>query len=362
MKETNRDGKSDISPLFPLIEHERALRELWLSHPDIIRPEEFLGNHAFREIFSLLVPDIGEDEFDELKESFYFQDREDVTVHRHDRYTPPFLHTHEFIEVIYVINGTCLHRVSEETFRMSAGDLCILAPSAKHGISAFSDEDIIFNILLRKSTFEEAFFDLLSDENIISDFFSRMLYHSQSRPYLYFQTEDDREIRELSLRILEETQADRKYKNRLLSLKIREFFVLLLRNHETDVVSPKADAADKTSVAILHYIQTHYQTVTLSELSGLFHYSERQIQRIVADATGRSFKENIQTLKVQEAKRILRNPGLTIADAAERLGYSDTASFRRAFKKYAGVLPGEYRRRQQQNSEQKGIQSPEIKF
>ena len=34
---------------------------------------------------------------------------------------------------------------------------------------------------------------------------------------------------------------------------------------------------------------------------------------------------------------------LTVAEASQRLGYSDVRAFRRAFKRWAGVVPGTVR-------------------
>jgi len=37
------------------------------------------------------------------------------------------------------------------------------------------------------------------------------------------------------------------------------------------------------------------------------------------------------------------NPGLTLEDVAQQVGFSETSTFHRAFKKMDGVTPGLYR-------------------
>lgn len=49
-------------------------------------------------------------------------------------------------------------------------------------------------------------------------------------------------------------------------------------------------------------------------------------------------------LKMQEALRLLRNPMLRIGDIAAGTGYADQFIFSKAFKKYYGVSPAEYRK------------------
>lgn len=48
--------------------------------------------------------------------------------------------------------------------------------------------------------------------------------------------------------------------------------------------------------------------------------------------------------RMQLALRALEAPGISIAEAAVEVGYNSEAAFNRAFKKYVGVPPGEWRR------------------
>lgn len=72
-----------------------------------------------------------------------------------------------------------------------------MAPDVTHSLSAFHDEDIIMNILIRKSTFEQSFFGLLEGDTILSDFFKRTFYQTSEIPYLLFHTGEDSVLSEL---------------------------------------------------------------------------------------------------------------------------------------------------------------------
>lgn len=228
---------------------------------------------------------------------------------------------------------------------MQAGDICIIAPSTQHAISVFSDECIVINILLRTSTFETAFFGILADSGVLSDFFMRTLYHSKTHPYLFFRTDKDQEVLDYVLYAYQEFLDNHQYKERFLNNIISAFFIILLRNHGSSVCIPEIDTQgnDENVIFILKYIQENYCTVTLKELAHFFHYSERQLQRIIKSSTGSSFSENIQKLKMRQAVRLLSNPDLSIAAVAEELGYQDTGNFRHIFRKYYGMTPFEYR-------------------
>ena len=94
------------------------------------------------------------------------------------------------------------------------------------------------------------------------------------------------------------------------------------------------------------YAPDHYQSgdilAELLQLSGL---PKRSFDRRFKKATGYSPLEYIQWLRIEEAKQMLELEDRPIEEIAFEVGYSDLASFRRLFRKIAGLTPGEYRRR-----------------
>ncbi len=280
-----------------------------------------------------------------LDEDLFFHRDSDTELYRHLRYLPANWHSHAFFEIVCVVEGCCINYMGEQELSMKKGDVCIIAPETIHALSAFSDDCVVINIILRTSTFEKAFFGVLTNEDVLSDFFSRSLYHSRNRSYLLFRTGGDQEVFDFVLYAYREFHRNHLYRERFLNNIISAFFILLLRNHGSDVSFPEDDKndCDQNVVFILKYIQEHFTAVTMKELSEFFSYSERQLQRIIKSSTGCSFSANIQRLKMRHAARLLKNPGMSVSAVAEELGYQDAGNFRNVFKKYYGVTPGEYR-------------------
>ena len=50
-------------------------------------------------------------------------------------------------------------------------------------------------------------------------------------------------------------------------------------------------------------------------------------------------------LRRDAAIEYLARPDMTLLDIADQLGFSEASTFHRAFKKWTGVAPGEYRQR-----------------
>lgn len=69
------------------------------------------------------------------------------------------------------------------------------------------------------------------------------------------------------------------------------------------------------------------------------------LSRALAEVTGRRTKELITDRRMLEAARMLRFTDSTIREVASRAGFSDQLGFSRAFKRYYGQAPSEYRDR-----------------
>lgn len=279
-----------------------------------------------------------------LEEDLFFRSGFDTEMYRHLRYLPANWHSHSFLEVVCIIEGNCINYIREQQLHMCKGDICIIAPETIHAISAFSDDCIIINIILRTSTFEKVFFGVFSDNDVLSDFFTHTLYHSKTHPYLFFRTNGDPEVFDFIFYAYREFMKNYPYRELFLNNIINALFIILLRNHSSHVTLPETFSSeyDENVVFILKYMQGNYKTITLKKLAEFFNYSERHIQRIIKSSTGANFSSNIQKLKMRQAARLL-DTDMPVSDIANELGYTAPGNFRHMFKKYYGMSPAQYR-------------------
>ena len=70
--------------------------------------------------------------------------------------------------------------------------------------------------------------------------------------------------------------------------------------------------------------------------------SERSLRRQLA-ASGSSFRELIEGVRGESAEKLLRNAGASITEIAFALGFSDSSAFTRAFRRWRGMSPSDYR-------------------
>ena len=271
----------------------------------------------------------------------------DVMIMRSSRYAPAFKHSHSFFEVACVLSGSCENHFTTQILHMNAGDICILSPQTSHAISAFSDDCILYNLMIRSATFEQTFLNSLPQQGILFNFFSRALYAPDSETYIYFKTGNDPQLLTLLQEIIDEFHDQKYYFDVLLNSLLTNFFIKLLRRHEKNVLvpNPTGHKDEQNIIFILRYLTEHYDTITLKELSQFFNYSERQMARILHEYTGKSFTLLIQNIKLTKACELLKNPELSIQDIIDAVGYSNVNHFYRLFRKQYQITPADYRKK-----------------
>lgn len=266
-----------------------------------------------------------------------------VITMKHYRFTPEFNHKHKFFEMSYVYSGCFKQNISGDEITFNEGDICILSPNVEHSLGIF-DDTIVINFLIRRSTFNDTFLEVLSEENILSSFFTKILYTNNYNNYIIFRTNNNTNIRKILCDIIIEDIENKKYSNKILDNFIMILFANLLRNNIIKIELPQELQKTNAQLAsILSYIQGNYKTVTLEDLSKNFHFSIPYLSKLIKTTTGHTFKEMIQTLKLNKAIELLSSTDLKICDISETIGYENNTHFIRTFKKIYGVSPNLYR-------------------
>lgn len=111
----------------------------------------------------------------------------------------------------------------------------------------------------------------------------------------------------------------------------------LEKKHEETKVRPIRQAKQ--------YIQNHFsEQITMEEVSGVVGLSSAYFSVLFKKAEGEGFAKYLINLRVEEAKRLLRESNLPTAEICRRVGYNDLKHFTHTFEKATGVKPATYRK------------------
>lgn len=84
--------------------------------------------------------------------------------------------------------------------------------------------------------------------------------------------------------------------------------------------------------------------LNISSVSQMFDLSPRSLQRALR-AEGITFSDALDHWRLTRAVVLLDDPGLTVIEISQRLGYRHASHFIRAFRRWTGTTPQTYRDR-----------------
>jgi AraC-like DNA-binding protein/mannose-6-phosphate isomerase-like protein (cupin superfamily) len=295
---------------------------------------------------NLLIPEKPETIPLQFEDTFFFDMKDDksIEVLKHNRFSPPIHHSHTFFELFYVYNGTCKQNINQRNITLQTGDICIVPPGVTHNIEVF-DESIVINVLMRKSTLHNIFFNFLRIPNILSAFFLNNIYSKNGTDFIIFHTGNDTELKEKFIYMLWESINKNIYYYQMISNTIMLIFGLLIRNYETSVDMPTfTHKADVQRFALLQFIQDNFANINLDDVAERFHYTPEYTSKLIKSTTGMTFTQILQQVRIERAQILLQDTNLSIANIGNQIGYETTEHFIRTFKKVNHVTPAEYRR------------------
>ncbi len=95
---------------------------------------------------------------------------------------------------------------------------------------------------------------------------------------------------------------------------------------------------------VVDWLHIHYlEKIVLEDITKQFNTNKTTLNQKFKAVMGITVMEYIISLRMQIACSLLRKTYLSVREIMERSGYRDDAHFLRAFKKFAGCTPTEYR-------------------
>lgn len=254
-------------------------------------------------------------------------------------------HTHDFFELIYVSRGHCIQKIGDTRRDLYEGDMCLLNPYTQHVVDTSDPSDLMFNIMMKPSLFQDGYLGLISSDDFVSNFFVSSLFNvAKQQSYLYFPRKDNSAainlVQSLIIELHEQNMLYQRVSKNYLSILLSE----LARNWQINVDQEASSLMENTSLTtILQYINEHKQDVTLTSVAEEFHYHPKYLSSLIKKYTDKSFSEIVQDAKMQEICFHLKNTNISIDELSKSMGYYDRSYFNRAFKKRFQMSPSQYR-------------------
>lgn len=97
-------------------------------------------------------------------------------------------------------------------------------------------------------------------------------------------------------------------------------------------------------VKALEFIDRSYsRDISVGDIAEHLNLNDKYFSRLFKERTGRTIMQHLSDLRMEKAEELLRGTDLTIREIGEMVGFGESRSFIRHFKKSYGTTPGEYR-------------------
>jgi len=273
--------------------------------------------------------------------SYFHQTIKSIYINQSQNHTACMVeqHYHNSYELYYLLDGQRNYFIKDRIYSIKKGALIFIGMNELHRTT---DADVSFynRILIN---FKPSFLDSLFPLKGIDLF--ECFKHSFNAVKLSIN--EQIYIENLLCRMMHEyDKKDYGYELYLKSMLVELLLLLnrhILHNPEDEFDNP--DLQHKKVMFIINHINSNYaDTLTLSNLSKLYFYSASYLSRIFKQVTGFKFAEYVNSIRIMESIKLLKETQLSITQISEKVGYESTTHFGRVFKQITGQSPREYRK------------------
>ncbi len=265
-----------------------------------------------------------------------------IQIRPHTRFIHFPAHTHNFVEVVYMYEGTTRHVVNGTDLTLEKGELLFLNQNAIQEIYPAGENDIAVNFIILPEFFEQSLKMMGQEENLIRDFIiSCLKSHDDRNGYLHFKVADVLPVQNLVENLIWTIMNDQQNKRSINQFTMGLLFLQLV-NH-TDRITTGTNHEQELLFQVLRYIEENYRDGELKQLADLLKYDMLWLSRMIKRLTGSTYTELVKRKRLNQACFLLTNTKISIADIGASIGYENLSYFHRIFNERFGASPRQFR-------------------
>lgn len=247
---------------------------------------------------------------------------------------------HDTYELYYLISGEQYFFIKDRTYYIKPGDLIFVDTGVLHRI--IPGKTPAYESI--KVNFTQKFFNHFMEEILAVpmpvplDGYAKVIRFSDDNQII---------VENIFRKIMKECGAKKRGHALYIKILMIELFIFIIRALEE---SPQPELAHPSSMHgkiadITYYINENYnKDISLISLSKKFDISPYYLSRIFKEATGFSYSEYLNTVRIKKAKQLLKETEFNISQIAKEIGYNNINQFGRIFKNATGLPPSSFRK------------------
>ncbi|WP_336772759.1 AraC family transcriptional regulator [Paenibacillus sp. MMO-58] len=249
----------------------------------------------------------------------------------------PVSHFHSTYEIFCLMSGKREFFIKDRTLVIHEGDIVIIPPNILHrttNTETPEHERLIVNI---------------HEKHMAAGSYMDVLHPLFEKEYLIVKcTLQDRLAMETMLQTMITEMSEKKPGFELYALTLALQMLMICCRH---VKSSRVETFESPSPMheriseVVRYMNSHYMNeLSLHLLAEKFYVSPYYLSRFFKEATGFTFVEYLNSVRIKEAKKLLEQSSMKVNLIAKRVGFGSVTHFGRVFKSVTGYVPLHYRK------------------
>lgn len=263
-----------------------------------------------------------------------------ITVRPHTRFVHFPEHTHDYVEIVYMCQGSTTHMVNGAKVELMTGELLLLGQNALQEIMPAGEEDIAVNFIIRPEFFSATLSYLGDDETPLRRFILDCLCGENETGFLHFKVADVLPVQNLVENLLWTLISDTPNKRGINQATMGLLFMQLLNHTDRLTVN---NQEQENVLKVLRYVEEHYRDGSLTEIADVLHYDPAWLSREIKRRTGKNYTDLVQDKRLSQALWLLKNTTKKVDEIAIAVGYENISYFHRLFSRRYGMSPKKVR-------------------
>ena len=241
-------------------------------------------------------------------------------------YDQPFpLHLHDAVEIVYIVEGTAKATVDGRARTLNRSDAAVCFPVVPHSYDEFGEGAVGLSLIFTPETMQE-----------FTSIFRTMRPADAFLPAQCSCSEMDVIARKLLELESDESEVLRKAYMHVFLAHLMALLTLVPAEHNAGEAGLPYQA--------LHYISEHFtEPISLENTAHALGVSRIHLSHIFSQKLGLNFRHYINSLRVDMASRLLKEPQHSISQIIGLCGYDNPRTFHRAFQSIWDMTPTQFR-------------------
>lgn len=247
-------------------------------------------------------------------------------------------HQHSYYEMYYLINGSCRFMLQGKEFLINSGTIVFIPANALHK-TTYTDG----------SSHERLYAEFTGDyiDDLLAQFGTDWLESHLFNFFFYIPIELRPEINNYLSLIINERRSSDNFSFLMTKQLFQTLIIKLLRHKSTlaNYHGISLQSGDSALSEAMNYIASNFQNnISLTDIAGRLHLNPSYLSQKFKAVNGISFKEYINTIRINHAEKLLLETNKSITEIALECGYETSNYFGDVFKKTNGISPSQFRK------------------